>query len=72
MGVLKGNSGSGPSGCVLEVIESGTQGLKGINGCGPVGIYALETIVECSPAEVARCCLKGNSGCGLEGSLGAV
>ena len=34
--------------------------------------YVLETIVECSPAEVARCCLEGNSGCGLEGSLGAV
>ena len=32
--------------------------------------YVLETIVECSPAEVARCCLEGNSGCGLEGSLG--
>ena len=30
---LKGNSG-----CVLEMTESGTQGLKGINGCDPVGI----------------------------------
>ena len=32
----------------------------------------LETIVECRPAELARCCLEGNSGRGLEGSLGAV
>ena len=53
MGVLKGNSGRGPSGCVFEMIESGAQGLKGINGCGPVGIYVLETIVECWPAELA-------------------